>query len=69
MLNDVLKTLNFLHPSTDDDWSDRLNWYYTTTLLIILSLLISYKSFSARPIECWLPYEFKGSWEHYTGKK
>lgn len=25
--------------------------------------------FGGRPIECWLPAEYKSSWEDYTGNK
>lgn len=25
--------------------------------------------FGGRPIECWLPAEYKASWEDYTGQK
>lgn len=24
--------------------------------------------FGGRPVECWVPAEYKGSWEDYTGK-
>lgn len=68
MLNDMLKALTFHQPANDNDWVDSLH-SYTITVLIILSLLVSYKSFSGRPVECWLPGEFKGSWEQYTGKR
>ena len=30
-------------------------------------VLISLKMFGGRPIECWLPAEYKSSWEDYTG--
>lgn len=31
-------------------------------------MLISIKMFGGRPIECWVPAEYKGGWEDYTGK-
>lgn len=31
-------------------------------------VLVSLKMFGGRPIECWLPAEYKSNWEDYTGK-
>lgn len=68
MLNDLIRTLSFLQPRADDDFVDRVNYYYTTTLLIIMALLVSFKMFGGRPVECWLPAEYTQSWEQYAGK-
>ncbi|GMR29819.1 hypothetical protein PMAYCL1PPCAC_00014, partial [Pristionchus mayeri] len=51
---------------TDDDISDRLHYYYTTTFLLLTAVLVSLKMFGGRPIECWLPAEYKSNWEDYT---
>ncbi|KAK6726508.1 hypothetical protein RB195_004686 [Necator americanus] len=64
---EIVGTLSFLHPQADDDISDRLHYYYTTTFLLLTAVLISIKMFGGRPIECWLPAEYKSSWEDYTG--
>uniref|UniRef100_A0A915J352 Innexin n=1 Tax=Romanomermis culicivorax TaxID=13658 RepID=A0A915J352_ROMCU len=69
MLNDLIRTLSFLQPRADDDFVDRVNYYYTTTLLIIMALLVSFKMFGGRPVECWLPAEYTQSWEQYAGDK
>ncbi|EPB78742.1 Innexin [Ancylostoma ceylanicum] len=63
---EIVGTLSFLHPQADDDISDRLHYYYTTTFLLLTAVLVSIKMFGGRPIECWLPAEYKSSWEDYT---
>ncbi|CAI5438937.1 unnamed protein product [Caenorhabditis angaria] len=63
---EIVGTLSFLQPQADDDISDRLHYYYTTTFLLLTAVLISLKMFGGRPIECWLPAEYKSSWEDYT---
>ncbi|VDO11885.1 unnamed protein product [Haemonchus placei] len=64
---EIVGTLSFLQPQADDDIFDRLHYYYTTTFLLLTAVLISLKMFGGRPIECWLPAEYKSSWEDYTG--
>ncbi|XGW21941.1 hypothetical protein V3C99_004699 [Haemonchus contortus] len=63
---EIVGTLSFLQPQADDDIFDRLHYYYTTTFLLLTAVLISLKMFGGRPIECWLPAEYKSSWEDYT---
>lgn len=67
MLNDMIASLHFMKCRADDDFVDRLNYYYTTTFLIIMSLLVSFKMFGGKPLECWLPAEYKSSWQEFTG--
>ena len=67
MLSDIIGTLSFFQPSYDDDFTDRLNYYYTSTFIIISAILISFKMLGGRPLECWVPAEYKGSWEDYSG--
>ncbi|GMT02353.1 hypothetical protein PENTCL1PPCAC_24527, partial [Pristionchus entomophagus] len=68
VFSEITGTLAFLQPQPDDDISDRLHYYYTTTFLLLTSVLVSLKMFGGRPIECWLPAEYKKSWEDYTGQ-
>uniref|UniRef100_A0A0K0DUU9 Innexin n=1 Tax=Strongyloides stercoralis TaxID=6248 RepID=A0A0K0DUU9_STRER len=63
---EIVGTLSFLQPQADDDISDRLHYYYTSTFLLVTAVLISLKMFGGRPIECWLPAEYKPAWEDYT---
>ncbi|GMT07609.1 hypothetical protein PENTCL1PPCAC_29783, partial [Pristionchus entomophagus] len=66
VFSEIAGTLAFLKPQPDDDISDRLHYYYTTTFLLLTSVLVSLKMFGGRPIECWLPAEYKSNWEDYT---
>ncbi|KAH7729790.1 CBN-INX-20 protein [Aphelenchoides avenae] len=66
VFSEVVGTLSFLQPESDDDIADRLHYYYTSTFLLVTAVLISIKMFGGRPIECWLPAEYKASWEDYT---
>ncbi|KHN71734.1 Innexin-10 [Toxocara canis] len=66
VFSEVVGTLSFLQPQADDDFADRLHYYYTSTFLLVTAVLISLKMFGGRPIECWVPAEYKGGWEDYT---
>ena len=48
------------------DRIDQLNFYSTPTLLILFALFISAKQYIGKPIQCWLPMEFKSGWEQYV---
>lgn len=43
-----------------------LHCYFTSNLLIGLAIIISFKHFGGRPMECMLPVGFSGSWEEYA---
>uniref|UniRef100_A0A0N5C8P0 Innexin n=1 Tax=Strongyloides papillosus TaxID=174720 RepID=A0A0N5C8P0_STREA len=49
----------------DDDFSDRLNYYYTPIMLAVACLLISAKQYGGTPIECWINPHSKESMEEY----
>ncbi|VDK72278.1 unnamed protein product, partial [Gongylonema pulchrum] len=80
VVSEVVGTLSFLKPQPDDDFVDRLHYYYTSTLLLVAAatlisyalfliqsqVLMSLKMFGGRPIECWVPAEYRGGWEDYT---
>uniref|UniRef100_A0A915D0N0 Innexin n=1 Tax=Ditylenchus dipsaci TaxID=166011 RepID=A0A915D0N0_9BILA len=58
--------LSFLHYRKDDDFVDRLSYFYTSSFLIMMAVLVSFKQFGGRPLECWVPAQFTSSWEAYT---
>ncbi|VDK38732.1 unnamed protein product [Gongylonema pulchrum] len=80
VVSEVVGTLSFLKPQPDDDFVDRLHYYYTSTFLLVAAaklisyalfliqsqVLMSLKMFGGRPIECWVPAEYRGGWEDYT---
>uniref|UniRef100_A0A0N5A9L6 Innexin n=1 Tax=Syphacia muris TaxID=451379 RepID=A0A0N5A9L6_9BILA len=53
-------------PQVVADSVDYLNYYCTSLLLAFFALAISAKQYFGSPIQCFVPNEFKGSWERYT---
>ncbi|CAH8500113.1 unnamed protein product [Schistosoma curassoni] len=51
----------------DDDLIDRMNYQYTSVLLLILLTLTGFRQYlSHLPLQCWIPQEFSRSWEEYA---
>ncbi len=66
VLQNMFSALSFLHCRKDDDFVDRLSYFYTSSFLIMMAVLVSFKQFGGRPLECWVPAQFTSSWEAYT---
>ncbi|KAE9413281.1 hypothetical protein Angca_008673, partial [Angiostrongylus cantonensis] len=66
MIETFVSMARYLSSRHDDDWSDRLHYSITPNILLAFSVLISFKQFGGRPIECMFPNKFPGSWEQYA---
>ncbi|KAI3415594.1 hypothetical protein GPALN_005197 [Globodera pallida] len=66
ILQNMFGALSFLRFQKDDDLVDRLSYFYTSSFLIMMAVLVSFKQFGGRPLECWVPAQFTSSWEAYT---
>lgn len=40
VFSEIVGTLSFLQPQADDDMSDRLNYYYTSTFLLVTAVSV-----------------------------
>jgi hypothetical protein len=59
MLNKLGDLLKLLKPRYDDDAIDRLNYIYTNMFLVVFSLTIAAKQYVGKPLQCWVPAQFK----------
>ncbi|KAI6189859.1 Innexin family-containing protein [Aphelenchoides bicaudatus] len=66
MLEAFISMLRYLSSREDDDIADRLNYLYTPNMLLAFSVLISFKQFGGRPLECIFPSKFSSSLQEYA---
>ncbi|EPB66858.1 Innexin [Ancylostoma ceylanicum] len=55
-----------LQKGLDDSGIDRLNYYYSTMVIMVLSVTITAKQYVGSPLQCWVPAQFTKAWEQYA---
>uniref|UniRef100_A0A915CDP7 Innexin n=1 Tax=Parascaris univalens TaxID=6257 RepID=A0A915CDP7_PARUN len=66
VLTTVLSMLRYVGEIDDRDFVDRLHSYFTTNILIAFAVIVSFKQFGGKPVECLVPDMFSGAWEQYA---
>lgn len=64
LLNNNL--LKIFYSKQTNNLFDHLYYNLTTTILLLFAIFTSTKQYVGKPIQCWLPMEFKNSWEQYV---
>uniref|UniRef100_A0A914S960 Innexin n=1 Tax=Parascaris equorum TaxID=6256 RepID=A0A914S960_PAREQ len=59
MLHLLSQYLAKLHATHDEDAVDRINYMYTNILLLSFSILLTGKHYIGKPLQCWVPAQFK----------
>lgn len=63
MLGSMFSTVK---PRLDDLGTDRLNYYYSTLIIMGMSLTITARQYVGSPLQCWVPAQFTKAWEQYA---
>ena len=50
----------------DDDMSDRLNYLYTTFILVWFATIVTCQQYVGDPIQCWTPQHFTKQHDFYA---
>ncbi|KAK0404378.1 hypothetical protein QR680_017430 [Steinernema hermaphroditum] len=49
-----------------NDIVDRLNYQYTTLMVMLAAITLAATQYVGKPIQCWVPAQFTGAWEKYA---
>ena len=69
---DLIRSLSWISAShlrlvrDDDSHVDRLSHRYTVAICCLFALIVSTKQYAGDPIDCWVPAQFKASYEKYA---
>lgn len=55
-LQSVLQFLKFFGGGECDDYIDQLHYVFTSNVLLALSILVSFKQFGGKPVECMVSF-------------
>ncbi|CAH1800201.1 unnamed protein product [Owenia fusiformis] len=66
VLYDAFKIITVWAGRSDDDSVDRLNYRYTTIILVLFAVLVTGKQYVGHPIACWTPTRFTEAHVEYA---
>lgn len=62
-MNLLGSALTAIKPRLDDTVVDRLNYYYSTIMIMVMSVTLTARQYVGQPLQCWVPAEFSKAWE------
>ncbi|CAD5208965.1 unnamed protein product [Bursaphelenchus xylophilus] len=62
----IARLIDKVKSRDDDDVVDRANYVYSALMFGMFALITMAKQYVGEPLQCWVPPEFKGSWEKYS---
>ncbi|CAI2310546.1 unnamed protein product [Caenorhabditis sp. 36 PRJEB53466] len=65
-MNMLGSMFSMVKPRLDDLGTDRLNYYYSTLIIMGMSLTITARQYVGSPLQCWVPAQFTKAWEQYA---